>query len=84
MKAEDDLILKSAGLAHAAPEEWKAFVASMKAVSFEWMTNCVRSPVDALQVNQGRAQQAALLADLFEGAVKAADRIVERRAEAKR
>lgn len=59
------LTIKAAELASRAPEDWTLFIEALSAHVDEARENCIRSPIDMLQINQGRAQaMTALLKDL--------------------
>jgi len=73
------LIVASAALARRAPEEWLDFLAAFKNYTDTRRDQCVSSPVDTLQVAQGRAQQCVSLLRLLEECVKTADQITEKR-----
>lgn len=62
-------------LARQRPEEWKHFLQAMQAYADYARDNCVSSPVDMLQVNQGRAQAAGTLFKLLSECISTADRI---------
>ena len=75
MRPDQDLIIKSASLARAAPHAWREFLGSLKNYSADQAVQCVQSPAAELTRMQGRAQQCAELLTLFENAVTTADRI---------
>lgn len=76
--SDRDLIVKSAAISRRAPNEWSDFLAAFKSYTDARRDQCVSSPVDTLQVAQGRAQQCASLLRLLEECVKTADQISEK------
>lgn len=74
-----DLIRKTADLARSAPREWELFLVAMQAHADHKKDECVRAPLELLQVAQGTARAAAAYHDLFRNAVTTAARIAERR-----
>lgn len=77
--SDRDLIFTSAAIARRAPEEWSDFLAAFKTYTDARRDQCVSSPVDTLQVAQGRAQQCVSLLRLFEDCIRTADQITEKR-----
>ena len=77
--SDRELIFTSAAIARRAPEEWSDFLAAFKSYTETRRDQCVSSPVDTLQVAQGRAQQCVSLLRLFEDCVKTADQITEKK-----
>lgn len=75
MVPEDELTLRAAALARAAPVSWGEFLAAFAAYADRRKTECIQAPIEELQRTQGRAQQAASLVTLFGEAVKNADRL---------
>jgi len=75
---DQDLSPAAARLARAAPREWEEFKLAFKKYADKTKDHCVQAQLDELQKSQGRAQQTAKLAVLFDDAVNAADRISER------
>lgn len=59
------LALKVAAVARACPREWAEFLVEWRLEVDKKKDECVRAPVEALQVTQGRAQQAIATLDLF-------------------
>ena len=76
--SDRDLILKSAAVARRSHQEWSDFLAALKSYTDTKRDQCVSSPVDTLQVAQGRAQQCVALLRLLEDCVKTADQITEK------
>jgi hypothetical protein len=74
-----NLILVSAAIARRAPEEWSEFLEAFKSYTDTKRDQCISSPVDTIQVAQGRAQQCVSLLRLFEDCVRAADQIAEKK-----
>jgi hypothetical protein len=72
------LVLSVASLSRAAPKEWEQFLEEYKKYQAEITKQLVQSPGENVLVAQGRAQQAASLADLFSNAVKTADRLTKK------
>lgn len=70
-----ELTLAAARLARSAPESWERFLGALSLYSQSQTEICISSPLDVLQVNQGRAQASAALLRLLANAVKDADRI---------
>jgi hypothetical protein len=56
LKTEIPLAQAAARLARTSPESWGQFVSAFEAFTAETTTQCVQSPIDELQRNQGRAQ----------------------------
>lgn len=52
----DNLTLKAAALARAAPDHWREFVSALAEFSEIHRDNLVKSQLADLPVNQGRAQ----------------------------
>lgn len=59
------LTLKTAALARAAPREWAEFLAEWRSYADTKKDECIRAPVEVLQVAQGRAQNAVEMLNLF-------------------
>lgn len=76
MKEMEELILKTADMSRAAPQEWRGFVAAAGRYAALLKEQCVQSPLEMLQRNQGRAQQASEFVTLFNEAVSKADRLI--------
>lgn len=77
--SDKDLTIATADLARRSPEEWSKFLAAFRAHSNVRRDQCVSSPVEQLQVTQGRAQESVALLRIFETCLQAADRITEKR-----
>lgn len=71
--ANTQLSQAAADLARYAPDKWAVFIEAMSAFSDHHKDNLVKSPVDALQVNQGRAAILATLTDNLRNCIKNAD-----------
>jgi hypothetical protein len=69
----------AAALARAAPNPWKEFLAALEAHTNGRKDELLKSPVEELQRNQGRAQHASALFDLLTKAVFDADRAAKLR-----
>jgi len=79
LRPDQTLALKLAAVRRAAPQEWEEMLGELRRYADARMAQCVAAPLDMLQVAQGRAQNAREMVNLFENAVKSADRITERR-----
>jgi len=75
MKAEDRLQLSAIYLARRAPREWQDFLDALSVYATQQKDNLTQSPLDALQVNQGRAQNAARVHKLLTEALQSADKL---------
>ena len=73
--ADTPLILAAARLARAVPREWAEFLKAYEARSDNRRTDLVSSPLDALQVNQGRARECAAAFELLRDCIQTADKI---------
>lgn len=71
----EQLILKAANLARSAPHEWAEFLQAFADFSEHHRDNLLNSPLDALQVNQGRAQMLKTTNEMLAKAVTEADKI---------
>lgn len=69
------LILKAANLARSAPTQWADFLKALAEYKEHHRDNLLNSPLDALQVNQGRAQMLDITCNLLAKAVEDADKI---------
>ena len=67
---DKDLVLAAANLARAAPERWKNFMDALAAYTEDKGIECIQSPIDMLQVAQGRAQGLAALGRLLDGCLR--------------
>ena len=76
--SDKDLIFSAARVSFRAPQEWAQFVSALKAYADERSAECVRSPIDMLQVTQGRAQASRDFFDLLSTAVAQAQKIETR------
>lgn len=79
MQSDRQLIIAAARISRAAPESWEQLLAAFRAYTDTQRDNCISSPVDNLQVAQGRAQACAALLRLFDDCRKSADQIEEKR-----
>jgi hypothetical protein len=79
MQADKQLILAAAKMSRVAPESWEQFLAAFRTYTDITRDNCISSPVDILQVAQGRAQACAALLRLMDDCRKSADQIEEKR-----
>lgn len=75
MSVEKNLIFAAAHLAHRSPQEWAQFISALTAYANDKRDECIRSPLDMLQVTQGRAQASAAFRDLLADAVNTANKI---------
>jgi len=74
-KPHDNLTLKAAALARAAPDNWREFVLALSDFSEVHTQNLVMSQLPELPVNQGRAQMLSIVLGLMSNCVSNADRI---------
>lgn len=72
-----DLIFAAANVATRAPQEWATFIIALTAHVNNKRDECIRSPLDMLQVTQGRAQASAALRDILADCAKTANDIIE-------
>jgi len=70
------LTIKAAELAGRAPEDWLLFIEALAAHVEEVRDNCIRSPLDMLQINQGRAQALTAILKELRDAPKTARSLV--------
>lgn len=75
----DELIRRAASLARAAPREWQDFLGALRSHVDTTKDQCISSPLESLQVAQGRAQYSVALLRLFETCTKVADQMTEKR-----
>jgi len=78
-RADTELVLKLAELARHAPRAWSEALAEFRKYSDRVKDACIQSTPDMLQVNQGRAREAASLVQMFEQCVQNADTIAASR-----
>jgi len=71
--------LASARLARSAPKSFEDFLGAFSAYAARQASNCIMSPVETLQVNQGRAQAASVLLTLLKDCVATADKLEDRK-----
>lgn len=71
--------MAAARLARSAPESWKQFLGAFQAHSSQQIQNCIKSPLDELPRNQGRAQATAHLFGLLADCMASADKIEGKR-----
>lgn len=76
---QSELTIAAAEVKHAAPAQWQGMLEKLSQFTDKAKEDCIRSPVEMIQVTQGRAQQCALLFELFRDADKEANRIHDRR-----
>lgn len=74
----EELIKKAAALAKIAPQQWADFLQAFAAFTEHHRNNLVHSPLDALSVNQGRAQILSVTQDILVKAVESADNIARK------
>ena len=79
MSQRTDYQIAAARLAERDPQLWRAFLAQLAVQAGEELTAMMNSPVETLQVRQGRAQAMRDLFDLTDGAVEAARRMDNRK-----
>lgn len=75
MQPREELILKAATLARSAPNEWREFVEALGKYNEVTRENLVKSPLNELPVNQGRALMSASILGIFVECLKSADKI---------
>lgn len=75
MQPRDNLTIKAAALARQSPELWAEFVEAFAVVTKLHQDNLLRSPLEVLQVTQGRAQMSNELCRALTEAVSNADKI---------
>lgn len=69
------LVVAAARLARTAPPDWNQFVDAVVTYANQQAMACILSPVENLQVAQGRAQMAHRIAALLQGCVSMADKL---------
>jgi hypothetical protein len=72
---DKELIYTAANVATRAPQEWAAFIIALSAHVNTKRDECIRSPLDMLQVTQGRAQASGALRDILADCVKTANEL---------
>lgn len=77
MQPKDTLILKAAAIAKTHPELWRGFTTALAAYTEVHRENLIKSPLNELPVNQGRAQSLANLTTLLANSVENADKITK-------
>jgi len=75
MVFHEKLSLAGADIARSAPELWRKFLEAFEVYADQTMDLLVQSPVDALQVRQGHAQQAAHILKTLQNCVATADKL---------
>lgn len=75
MQPKEELILKAATLARIAPDDWRNFVEALGRYAEVHRENLIKSPLNELPVNQGRAQTASSLREMLADCLISADRI---------
>ncbi len=55
MQIQEELTLKSAALAKSSPTQWQDFLRAFKSIVEDQKEKLVNSPLEQLQVSQGRA-----------------------------
>lgn len=73
--SEKKLIIAAAQVAYRAPQEWASFISALHVYADTKRDECIRSPLDMLQITQGRAQTAVALRDLLAECVNTANKI---------
>lgn len=76
--SDKDLILAAARVAHRAPQEWASLISALTAYANDKREECIRSPIEGLQVAQGRAQAISAVRDLLADCVNTANKIETR------
>lgn len=75
MQPKDELTIRAAQLARSAPEQWRGLVEALGKYNEVRRENLVRSPLNELPVNQGRAQEAKAILDVFANCLNNAGKI---------
>lgn len=75
MTSEQELIRAAANLARANRPDWEVFLRALQGHVDTLKDHCVSSPLEHLQVAQGRAQAARDLLRTLQTAVQTADHI---------
>lgn len=75
MQENRALIFAAASVAHRAPHEWADFISKLTAYVEVKRDECIRSPLDMLQVTQGRAQASGALREILADCVKTANEL---------
>lgn len=78
MNKDRELTHRAAALARAAPREWPEFLQAMQEYTDEIRNHCISSPVETLQVSQGRAQNCRDLLRLFAECQETSDQMKEK------
>lgn len=78
MGKDRELIIAAADLARSSPRSWEAFLQAMQDYTDEKRDQCISSPVEALQVSQGRAQNSRDLLRLFTDCLKTSEQIKQK------
>lgn len=72
---DPELTLAAVALRRASPELWAKFVAAFESHANQRVNNLIRSPSDALSLNQGSARESTALLKLFKDCAKDADKL---------
>lgn len=72
---KEDLTMRAAALSRNAPMEWQAFVKALAVYTEVHRNNLVKSPMEELPVNQGRAQALSSLLGLLKNPEPVADKL---------
>jgi hypothetical protein len=75
MNADAKLALAAVSLKARAIEDFDQFLVALREYANTQRDNCIQSPVETLQVAQGRAQQCAQLLKILENCRETADSI---------
>lgn len=78
MNKDRELVHRAAALARAAHPEWQEFLRAMQEYTDEIRDHCISSPVEALQVSQGRAQNCRDLLRLFAECQETSDQMKQK------
>lgn len=75
MQQQDNLTLKAAIIAKAAPDQWRSFTDALAGYTEVHQENLLKSPLPDLPVNQGRAQALTMLHRLLKDCLVNADKL---------
>lgn len=75
MGSTTNLTMAAARLARSAPSEWNKFLEAFRDHSAAATQNCIKSTLEELPRNQGRAQTAAHHLELFTNCIASADKL---------
>lgn len=79
MAVRPQLVAAAARIARNNSEDWKRFFIALAAFAEEGRNNCVMSPIETLQVNQGKAQALTDLCEELDKCIEKDDRAIQRK-----